>query len=296
MKILLLGNSGQIGYQLERSLSCLGTVIALNRQQLDLTQSAAIIKTMQVVQADVIVNAAAYTAVDMAEKEQDLAYQINAEAVSVMAQQAVKQHSLLVHFSTDYVFSGKASSPWLEDAVKQPVNHYGLSKLAGEQAIKTSGCQYLIIRTSWVYGTRGNNFLLTIMRLARTQQQLTVVDDQIGAPTWCRHIADVTSQLLLFYQLRQRETFAAPIHTEYHVAASGQASWYQFAAEILQWLQSQQIATATLQAVKSDQYVTAAARPKYSVLETNKLLRECKMRIPHWKIGLHQALTEETIR
>ena len=246
-KILLTGANGQVGWELARSLAPLGEVIARNRATLDLTDSAAVAVAIKEVRPDIVVNAAAYTAVDQAEREPDLAMKINAEAPAVMAEAAQKLGSLLVHYSTDYVFDGVKQGAYTEEDMPNPLGIYGRSKLAGEQAIQLSGCRHLIFRTSWVYGLRGKNFLRTIQRLAGERNEISVVDDQVGAPTWSRMIAEATALALR----------SEPESGIYNLTAAGVTSWHGFAKAILEAQQWR----GNLTAIMTDAYPLPAKRP-----------------------------------
>jgi dTDP-4-dehydrorhamnose reductase len=292
MKILLIGVNGQVGYELQRSLACLGSVISTDRKQLDLTDNDAIRAKIIEISPDLIVNAAAYTAVDNAEVEQELAMQINAKAVHVMAEEAKRLNILLVHYSTDYVFDGQGQQSWRENDALAPINHYGESKLLGEKEIQQTGCHHLILRTSWVYGARGSNFLLTMMRLAREKPALSVVADQIGAPTWSRHIADVTAQIIAQYKGSQSEVgdYWHSRSGVYHLAASGQGSWYDFAEAIFQHMASQGEDIAVLSKTTTAEYPTPAQRPLFSCLNTNKLAETFGLRLPDWRDSLNLVM------
>ncbi len=293
MRILLIGKNGQVGYELQRSLACLANVIACDRKQLDLSNGSTISSLIESLKPDMIVNAAAYTAVDKAEAEPDLAMQINAYAVATMAECAKKLAIPLIHYSTDYVFNGDNQTPWLETDNVAPINVYGESKLAGEQAIADSGCQYLILRTSWVYGTRGHNFLLTMRRLAREKDTLSVVADQVGSPTWSRHIADVTSLIIAqSLSAQSNENFWKQHSGLYHLSGSGQGSWYDFANDIFEHLKQQGETVATLNKTTTSSYPTPATRPLYSVMNTDKLAQAFNLRLPDWKDSVALALSE----
>ena len=281
-KILLTGANGQVGWELARSLAPLGEVIARNRATLDLTDSAAVAVAIKEVRPDIVVNAAAYTAVDQAEREPDLAMKINAEAPAVMAEAAQKLGSLLVHYSTDYVFDGVKQGAYTEEDMPNPLGIYGRSKLAGEQAIQLSGCRHLIFRTSWVYGLRGKNFLRTIQRLAGERNELSIVDDQVGAPTWSRMIAKATALALR----------CDPESGIYHLTAAGATSWHGFAKAILeaqQW-------GGKLTAISTDDYPLPAKRPANSRLNNAKLASALDLHLPDWHRALRLCLPESSGR
>jgi dTDP-4-dehydrorhamnose reductase len=287
-KILLTGSRGQVGWELARSLSTLGEVVAMDSDQLDLTDADAIRRTVAEIQPRIIVNPAAHTAVDKAESEPELARAINATAPGILAEEAEKLGALLVHYSTDYVFDGSGSAPWLEDDAKGPLNFYGSSKLAGEQAIQAACQRHLIFRTSWVYGLRGANFLLTMRRLMRERPELKIVADQIGAPTWCRSLAEATAQVI------------AQVHSPfvgadkpspcgvYHMTNGGETSWQGFAQAILDLDASE--TPARLLPIPSSDYPTPAKRPLNSRLNNDKLERVFGVRLPDWNEALRLCL------
>lgn len=307
-KILLTGKSGQIGGELLRLLPRVGEVVALDREQLDLTKSEDIRKAIREVRPNVIINAAAYTAVDQAEKEESLARAINTDAVSLIAEEAKKIGASIVHYSTDYVFDGSKSSPYEETDLTNPLSVYGKTKLAGEQAIRGSGLPHLIFRTAWVYSTHGRNFLLTILRLASQREELRVVRDQIGAPTWARDIADGTTKILTL--LAGRGDLAgslAEVSGTYHMTALGVASWYDFAQAILdkasksspspQWLvaaaEGRPLIARRIIPVTTAEYPTAALRPAYSVLSNSLLTKTFGIQLPDWRDSLADVFKSE---
>ena len=295
MKILLLGKNGQIGWELQRSLAPLGEVIALDRGEpaelcADLERPDALAATLRAVGPQVVVNAAAYTAVDEAESQPERARVVNAAAPGVLAREAKALGAWLVHFSTDYVFDGSGDAPWTEDAPTAPLNVYGQSKLAGEQAIRASGCRHLLLRTSWVYGVRGNNFARTMLRLAAERDRLRVVADQHGAPTGAELIADVTAQALRAAQLRPE------VSGTYHLAAAGETTWHGYAAWVIEAArragQPVRVAPEAIEAVPSTSYATAARRPLNSRLDTRKLREVFDVVLPPWQHGVQRVLTE----
>ncbi|KPG86001.1 dTDP-4-dehydrorhamnose reductase [Pseudomonas sp. RIT-PI-o] len=293
MKILLLGKSGQVGWELQRSLAPLGELIALDRHQADglngdLSNPEALRATIRQVQPDVIVNAAAYTAVDKAESETELADRVNGIAAGVMAEEAAASGAWLVHYSTDYVFNGQGTAAWRETDAVAPVNHYGSSKLAGERAITASGCKHLIFRTSWVYGARGNNFAKTMLRLASDRETLSVVADQIGAPTGADLIADVTAQALR--QALQQPELAGL----YHLAAAGEVSWHGYASEVIAFAKAngELLTVKAIEPVETTSYPTPAHRPLNSRLNTQKLRATFSLHLPDWQSGVTRMLRE----
>lgn len=296
-RILLIGSEGQVAWELRRSLGTLGDLAVAHRHSrevpLDLARPDSIVAAVRQTKPDWIVNAAAYTAVDRAEEDVELAHHINGEAVGVMAEQARSSNALLVHYSTDYVFDGLASQPYTEDAATTPHSVYGQSKLQGEQAVQDSGAAHLILRTSWVHGARGSNFLLTMRRLARERRELRIVADQHGAPTWSRHIAAATGQVLAQLGLKQdawREASGI-----YHLAAAGQCSWFDFASHIVNALRRhERLAVERIDAIGTEQYPLPAPRPAYSVLDCDKLARRFGIRLPDWRVGVDLALEELT--
>ena len=296
MRILVTGRNGQVGYELRRSLAPLGEVIAPERQQLDLANPDSIRDCIQSIKPDLIVNAAAYTAVDKAEEERDLAMAINANAPGVMAEEAERLGAALIHYSTDYVFDGtkgggSKGQPYLEDDAACPINVYGESKWAGEEAIRSVAGRHLILRTSWVYGSRGNNFLLSILRLARQREELGIVDDQIGSPTWSRMIAETTACVVAQQLAAGSFSLFESCSGTYHLTSSGQTSWYGFAKQLLDQdpNKSEQV-LKLLKAITSEEYPTPAARPAYSVLAINKLQSQFNLLMPDWSDSLSLAM------
>lgn len=291
MRILLLGPNGQVGWELQRSLQPVGEVIALERRQDglcgDLAQPEELAATVRKLAPDVIVNAAAYTAVDKAESEPDLARAINAEGPAVLAREAAATGAWLVHYSTDYVFDGSGSLPRDEDAPTGPLSVYGHTKLEGELAVRRSGCRHLVLRTSWVYSARGGNFAKTMVRLAQEREELRVVDDQIGAPTGADLVADVTAHLL-----RQRSVESGV----YHLTAAGWTSWHGYARMVLEWARARgmalKVGAEALHAVPSSAYASAAKRPLNSRLSTHRLCAASGLRLPDWQAGVRRMLEE----
>ena len=295
MKILLLGKNGQVGWELQRSLAPLGELVALDRQGApglcgDLGEPDGLAATVRALRPDVIVNAAAYTAVDRAESEPELARRINAHAPAVLAREAAACGALLLHYSTDYVFHGQGQRPWAEDDPTGPLNVYGQTKLEGEQAILRSAGRHLILRTSWVYAARGGNFARTMLRLARQQPRLTVIDDQWGAPTGAELIADVSAHAIV--QLRARPDKAGI----YHLAAAGETNWFSYAKHVIAQAQSAQAAieyaVKDILPIPSSAYPVAAMRPHNSRLDTRKLRTAFDLHLPPWQAGVDRMLAE----
>ena len=290
MRILLTGKNGQLGWELQRALSTLGEVTALGQADMDLANPDAIRKICRDLQPNLIVNPAAYTAVDKAETEPALAMAINGTAPGIMAQEARRLGAALIHYSTDYVFDGNKNTPYTEQDIPNPQNIYGSSKLAGERAIQSVDVPYLILRTAWVYGRRGKNFLLTMQRLGREKPLLKVVDDQIGAPTWCRLLAEATAQIVA--QGLGRGDVAGYIRQHsgvYHMTCAGQTSWHGFASAILG---REAGVIAQLQPIPSVEYPTPAARPAYSVLDNAQLAQTFGIALPDWMAALEMVLAE----
>jgi dTDP-4-dehydrorhamnose reductase len=284
MKILLTGATGQVGYELERSLQGLGEVVAVDRARMDLADLDQVRAVIRAVRPGLIVNPAAYTAVDKAESERELAWRINAEAPGVMAQEAARLGAAMVHYSTDYVFDGSKAGAYVETDATGPINVYGQSKLAGEQAVAEAGIAHLILRTSWVFGMRGNNFLQTMLRLTRERDALKVVNDQLGAPTWSRTVADTSA--LMLAQARA----GGPLWWErnsgvYHLSSQGRTSWFGFTEAIVE----EAGIDCQLAPISSDAWPTAARRPANSVLDTGKL-RERFGNLPEWREALRLCL------
>lgn len=291
-RILLTGITGQVGWELQRTLMTLGEVIPVGRNisnaalQMDLAEPDSIRRIIREVQPDLIVNPAAYTAVDKAESEPELAMAINGIAPGVMAEEAKRLGAALVHYSTDYVFDGTKSTAYTEDDKPNPQNTYGKTKLAGEQAIQLVGVPHLILRTSWVYGLRGKNFLLTMLKLGQEREELRVVDDQIGSPTWSRAIAEATAQILS-QGTQDTLDFLDSKGGVYHLTASGQTSWYGFAKAIFEDAPNRnEQKLKILTAITSDEYPTPAKRPAYSLLDSQRLFDTFRVALPEWEKAL----------
>jgi dTDP-4-dehydrorhamnose reductase len=292
LKILLTGRNGQVGWELERALAHFGEVAAFDRESLDLENPGRMVSAVRAAKPDIIVNAAAYTAVDKAESEPDRAFAVNAKAPGILAEEAKRAGALLVHYSTDYVFDGTKNAPYVEDDEPNPLNVYGRTKLEGERAIGLAGCAHLILRTSWVYGARGKNFLLTILRLAGERDELRIVDDQIGAPTWSRAVAEATAEILRQWSSRTGPGRDLPGGT-YHLSASGQTSWYGFAKLVLE-LRSHRgnVPLPRLAAIRTAEYPLPARRPSYSVLSNKKLRSAFGLELPDWSTQLRICMKE----
>lgn len=293
MKILLLGKNGQLGWELQRSLAYLGEILALDRLGErgfcgNLSDLEGLCTTVATFKPDVIINAAAYTAVDKAESEPALAELINTKAPQLLAQEALKINALLVHYSTDYVFDGDGSAFWTENETPAPINEYGKSKLAGEQAIQASGCQYLVFRTSWVYGSKGNNFAKTMLRLASERQTLSVISDQFGAPTSAALLADCTAHAI-YQTIRNPQLIGL-----YHLAASGITTWYDYASLVIENAKArgQALAVAKINPIATANYPTPAKRPHNSRLDTTKFCDSFELVLPEWQYGVIRMLDE----
>lgn len=295
-KILLTGKNGQIGWELQRSLASLADIVAVGHHEMNLADIDSVRKVIREVRPELIVNAAAYTAVDQAESEPDLAMTVNGVAPGVMAEEAKRLGAVIIHYSTDYVFDGASERPYAEADAPAPLNVYGQTKLAGERAIQATGVSHLILRTSWVYGARGRNFLLTILRLAQERQELKVVDDQVGVPVWSRMLAQMTSQILSqHYSPFRRPAFSvADVSGLYHMVSGGPAtSWHGFARKILENIShrtSQDL--PKLVPIPSADYPLPAKRPRNSVMSCEKLIQAYGLQIPAWEDSLLLCLDE----
>ncbi|QIE24859.1 dTDP-4-dehydrorhamnose reductase [Caballeronia sp. SBC2] len=298
--ILLTGANGQVGFELARSLQGLGHLVALDRGALDLSDSEQIRRIVRELSPMLIVNAAAYTAVDAAENDVAAAMRLNAEAPDILAQEAKRLGALLVHYSTDYVFDGTKDEPYEEDDAANPLNVYGKSKLAGEQAIAASGCAHLILRTSWVYGARGKNFLRTMLQLGAQREELSMVADQIGAPTWSRTIATLTSNVLAQLLVQDRDEWLR-CSGIYHLTASGATSWCGFAQAIFDTstLANKPVIKAIPTAAWSDLttagFPAAAVRPKNSRLSNQKLFATFGLTAPDWREALELCMADGSL-
>ena len=295
MRILLLGRNGQVGWELQRSLAPLGELVALDATGADglcgdLARPAELATTVRALAPGLIVNAAAYTAVDRAEAEPERARAVNAAGPAVLAQEAAALGAWLVHYGTDYVFDGSGNRPWAEDDPTGPLNVYGRTKLEGEQAIRTSGCAHLILRTSWVHSARGANFARTMLRLAGEREQLQVVADQYGAPTGADLIADVTAHAI-------RAAMARPaLSGTYQLAAGGETNWHGYARHVVAFAQARghpmRVHPDTIVPVSSADFPSAAQRPHNSRLDTRKLRQAFALQLPAWQFGVERMLQE----
>ena len=288
LKILISGKTGQISTELQKRFADLGELIVLGRDELDLSQPEQIRAQVRAHKPGLIINAAAYTAVDLAENEPELANAINGTAPGIFAEETKASGIPLIHYSTDYVFDGTKATPYTEDDEPNPLNVYGKSKLLGERAIAGVGGDYLILRTSWVYASHGKNFLLTMQRLLQEKPELRVVADQIGAPTWAGTIAQSTRQLIEHWQAGKRGTSGV-----YHLSAHGHTSWFGFAQAIGEQLIAQNKPCAILEAIPSSAYPTPAKRPLNSRLDCNKLERDWQVTQPDWHTALRECLAEQ---
>jgi len=298
--ILLTGRNGQVGSELAQLLPLMGELVAFSRNELDLSDTAAIRATVRNIRPQIIVNAAAYTAVDAAENDRAAACAINGEAPGILADEAKRIDAFLVHYSTDYVFDGSKSAPYEECDATAPANIYGETKLAGEQAIRDSGAHHFVFRTSWVYSTRGKNFLRTILRLATANNELRVVRDQTGSPTWSYEIAAATAKILAMFAGEENRQALTEASGTYHMTAAGQASWYDFAGAILDeaaqaptdipWLAdttgSRPLIAHSVIPISTKDYATPAIRPAYSVLSNALLRRTFGVALPDWRMQL----------
>ena len=300
-RILLTGKNGQVGKALCSSLPYLGEVTALDRRQLDLGKPDEIRRVIRAIRPDLIVNAAAYTAVDRAESEPELAEAINAVAPRILAEEALEIGSAVVHYSTDYIFDGTNNAPYREDDEARPLNVYGRTKLRGERALRQSGASHLVFRTAWVYAEEGRNFLLTVLRLATEREELRIVQDQVGSPTWSRAIGEATTTILSqIYTREDSKRHFRSISGTYHMTAGGQASWYDFGKAILEesrdhvldapWFTAatgrRPLIAKRVIPITTSEYPTAARRPSYSVLSNALLERTFSVQLPDWRAQL----------
>ena len=285
--ILLIGKIGQVGWELRRTLAPLARVTCVDFPEIDLTSGDSICQWVSDTRPNIVINAAAYTAVDKAESEPDKAMSINGVAPGILAEEAKKLGALLVHYSTDYVFDGSKTTPYVETDSPNPLGAYGRTKLAGDEAIRAVGGAHLIFRLCWVYGARGQNFMLTMMRLAREREKLRVVGDQVGCPTWSRMIAETTA-LALKQTVAARDP--AALSGTYHLASSGVTSWHCFAQAIVSLMPAEGKKCSAVEAISTAEYPTPTKRPAFSVLACDKLERAFGLRLPHWEESLKQVL------
>jgi len=291
--ILLTGANGQVGWELQRVLAPLGKVVALTREQLDLGDPDAIRSVVRQHRPDIIINPAAYTAVDKAESEPELAMAVNGTAPGIFAEEAKRSGALLVHYSTDYVFDGTKSAPYTESDATNPQSVYGRTKLAGEDAIRSAGCKHLILRTSWVYGVHGGNFMKTVLRLARERDAMRIVADQFGAPTWARLLANSTVQML---QHCAEADFDEQHYGLYHLTADGRTSWQAYAGEIVRLARQYDAIlrdkALTIEGIPTSGYPLPAPRPANSVLATDKIREVFGLNLPQWQDDLAECVKE----
>lgn len=285
--ILIFGKNGQIGWELCRTMATLGRIVAVDYPEVDLANPDSIRSAIRSVKPNIIVNAAAYTAVDKAESERELAMAVNGAAPGIIAEEVKRIGAMLVHYSTDYVYDGEKRTPYVETDATNPLNVYGKTKLAGDLAINAAGVPHLILRTSWVYGWRGNNFLLTMLRLAREKEELKVVDDQVGAPTWSREIAEATAQI--FSQgIGDLNGFIAGHGGVYHMTAGGHGSWYEFAKGIFECDPDRhEHKLHRLLPISTREFNSNVVRPGYSILNNEKLFGEFGLRLADWRRPLN---------
>lgn len=287
-KILVTGKNGQVGWELQRTLAPLGQIIALDAEDMDLSDADAIRRKVREIAPHIIVNPAAHTAVDKAEAEPDLAMAINGTASGVLAEEAKKLDALLIHYSTDYVFDGTKASPYVESDSPNPQSVYGKTKLAGEQAIQAVGGKHLILRTSWVYGVHGGNFVKTILRLAKERSELRIVADQYGAPTWARLLAESTAQIMGKY--------AEDKSGVYHLTSSGRTNWHEFAEAIVRLARQYDDALKdkplTIHPIATNEYPLPAKRPANSSLSTEKIRKTFSVELPQWEKDLAECVRQ----
>lgn len=290
-KILLTGRNGQVGWELQRTLTPLGQVIALDAEELDLTDADAIRRKVQEIQPQIIVNPAAYTAVDKAEGEPGLAETVNGIAPGILAEEALRLSAVLVHYSTDYVFDGNKAAPYTEDDIPSPQSVYGRTKLAGEQTVRASGCKHLILRTSWVYGIHGGNFVKTILRLAKERNELRIVADQFGAPTWARDLAQATASALTGWKKKDWDDDLSGL---YHLTAAGRTNWHNYAEEIVRLARSYDRELAgkllDIRAITTNEYPVSARRPANSALANDKIRDTFGIVLPQWQESLAECI------
>jgi len=294
MNILLLGKDGQVGWELQRALAPIADITAFNRQEADLEQPGRVREIIRELSPQIVINAAAYTAVDQAESEPERAMRINADAVAEIADETKKQNGLLIHYSTDYVFDGQKQAPYLETDFTNPLSMYGKTKRAGEMAIKESGCHHLIFRTSWVYALRGRNFVKTILRLAHEKEELRIIDDQYGAPTSAELIADITA--LIIWRFKDCLSGMERVSGIYHLAAAGETSWHGYATQIvseaLRLGARLKTEPENILPICASEYPLPAPRPANSRLNTKKLSDTFGVTLPDWQLFVQRVISE----
>ncbi len=293
MKILLIGQKGQVGWELNRTLSVLGEVAAFDFPEIDLAQPEQITALVREIKPNLLINAAAYTAVDKAEDEPGKVLAINAQAPGILAREAKKIGAVLVHYSTDYVYSGQKNLPYMEQDKTGPLSVYGKSKLEGDQNIQNEKVPHLIFRTSWIYGGRGKNFLLTMLRLAKEKEGIRVVSDQVGSPTWCRTLAEATA-LILAQGIKDLPNFLKEKGGLYHLTSKGETNWFQFCRAILENdPEKKNHKVKKIISISTKDYPTPAKRPAYSVLSCQLIEKMFGLRLPHWEESLNLVLQKE---
>ncbi|MHB1126540.1 MAG: dTDP-4-dehydrorhamnose reductase [Bacillota bacterium] len=293
-KILLTGKNGQVGWELQRTLATLGDVVALDSQQLDLADPDQIRQRVREIKPDLIINPAAYTAVDRAEEDPDLARAINGIAPGILAEEAKRINAAMIHYSSDYVFDGFTLESYTEEDKTNPNNVYGRTKLEGERAIQAVGVPHLVLRISWVYGLRGKNFLMTVLRLAQEREELSIVDDQFGAPTWCRMVAEATAQMISSFS-RGGESLAELLGEKsgvYHMSSAGGTSWYGFARAIFDLIALPGVILPHIEPIPARAYPTPARRPASSLLSNDKLNKTFGITLPEWDLALKLLINE----
>jgi dTDP-4-dehydrorhamnose reductase len=290
-KILITGRNGQVGWELQRSLASFGELVAIDAEHMNLADADSIRKMIREVRPDFIVNPAAYTAVDKAESEPDLAMAVNGIAPGILAEEAGKLGALLVHYSTDYVYDGTKSSPYTEEDAPNPQSVYGRTKLAGDTAIQATGCKHIILRTSWVYGVHGGNFVKTMLRLAKERDKLTIVSDQFGAPTWARDLAQATATVLSKWQKQEGERDLCGL---YHLTAAGRTNWCDYASEVVRLARNYDVALKAkaldIRGIATHEYPLPARRPANSILSNDKIRDSFGIEMPGWQDSLTECV------
>jgi dTDP-4-dehydrorhamnose reductase len=290
-KILITGKNGQVGWELQRSLASFGQIVAIDAEEMDLADADAIRRTVREVRPDIIINPAAYTAVDKAESDPDVAMVVNGTAAGIFAEESKRLGAVLVHYSTDYVFDGDKTAPYTESDLPNPQSVYGKTKFAGEQAIRASGCKHLILRTSWVYGVHGGNFVKTILRLAKERDELRIVADQFGAPTWARDLAQATASALNCWKTNDWDNQLSGL---YHLTAGGRTNWHQFAEEIVHLARKYDSVLGgkplNIRPIATHEYPVPAKRPANSVLANDKIREAFGIVLPAWQDSLAECV------